>query len=276
MSISDEVLNNMGSLESLISERGYTTGVVSMNGETIVRNEFDPTAPPIPAQNPYAIPGGAPQQYGEGVVPQPVLPAQPAPQPRPVAPQVPQVSEEQYQAAMAYANRMREAAEQAAVQRQEAEDRLWLESIAHLPQVEQDREILLRYNQQLETVLTQSQQSEQARAQAEEADEQENAKEIVAWTLATRHGLPWGNDGVRNALLSAPDRRTMDTIVAGLKTLTPAQQVRATQALAPQQQLTPAQVAANQVIRDHNKKRRAMHLKPDTRVTDPIVGQPCT
>ena len=184
MSVSDEVLNNMGSLEGLIAERGYTTGIVSMQGETVVRNEFDPTAPAISAQNPYAAAGavsnaygvspfphgGVPQVPGQGVVPQPVVaPAQPV-QPY-VAPQpaAPQISSEQYQAAMAYAARMRDEAESLALAKQEAEDQLFLESIAHLPQDAQDAQVALRYAQQLESVLTQNEETERERAAAEEA-----------------------------------------------------------------------------------------------------------
>lgn len=251
MSVSEEVLNNMGSLEGLISSREYTTGVVPMRGETVVRNEFDPTAPPISAQNPYATPGGVPQSGESGVVPQFTPPAQPVQQPVAQPPPVsrqPQISAEQYQAAMAYADRMREQAEASALAQQDAEDNLFLESIAHLSQVEQDREILLRYNKQLESAFVADQETKREREAREEAEEQEIAKETVAWKLATQNGLPWGNEGIRAALLASPDRRTMDAIIAGLTSLSPAQQVAATQAMVPAAAPTPAQVAAQQLV----------------------------
>ena len=259
MSISEDVLNNMGSLEGLIAERGYTTGIVPMQGETVVRNEFDPIAPAVSAQNPYAaagavspFPHGAvPETPGLGVVPQsvaaPAPPVQPYVAPRPAAPQI---STEQYQAAMAYAARMRDEAEQLALAKQEVEDQLFLESIAHLPQDAQDAQVALRYAQQLESVLTKNEETNRERAAAEEEEEQRYYKGEVAYKLATKAGLPWGNEGIRNALLSAPDRRTMDSIIAGLRTLTPAQQTAAAAGLAPQQPvaMTPAQIAAQQLV----------------------------
>src|SRR5688500_6721965 len=126
MSVSEEVLNNMGSLEGLIAERGYTTGVVRMQGETILRTEFDPSAPAISDQDPYAVREVVPAQSSPGVVPGTASPAQPVQQPVAQPQQAqPQISKEQYQAAMAYANRMREQAEQAAIDKQEAEDKLF-------------------------------------------------------------------------------------------------------------------------------------------------------
>jgi len=236
--VSDEILNNMGSLEGLLSERGYTTATVPMRGETVVRNEFGPGAQPVPVEGLYAPPGVVPQS-GTGVVPQTAVPAQPVqpvvqPQPQP---QQPQISVEQYQAAMAYAQRMQEAAEQAAREKQEQEDLRFLDSISHLPQVEQDREILIRYNKQLEAAYKAQQDEVTTDRERQEEEEQLAAKEQVAWTLAMRNRLPWENEGVRNALMAAPDRRTMDSIVAGLAAYATPRAVAQ----------TPAQVAAGVV-----------------------------
>ena len=237
--VNDEILNNMGSLEGYLKERAYTVATVPMQGETIVRNEFGPDANPI-ASDPFnAVPGVAPQG-GMGVVPQTAPPAQPVQQPvvrQSVAPQQPQISMEQYQAALAYAQQQRQAAEEAETARREAEDQRFLDSINHLPQVQQDREILIRYNKQLEEAFLAQQRREQQTVEQREEEEQLEAKHQVAWTLAMKNRLPWENPGVQAALMAAPDRRTMDSIVSGLASYQPI--VQATQ--------TPAQVAAQVV-----------------------------
>lgn len=252
--VDEEILNNMGSLEGLLSERGYTTATVPMQGETVVRNEFGPGAPPVSAQDPYAAPGASPQDVS-GVVPQPVPAAQPVQQY--VQPQQPQISVEQYQAAMAYAQRMEQAAQESARNLQEAEDLRFLASIEHLPQVEQDREILIRYNKQLEAAYQGVTTERQTELETREEQEQLDAKEQVAWTLAMRNRLPWENEGVRAAILAAPDRRTMDSIVAGLaQYATPARNGAAQ---------TPAQIAGQVVAapaRGSNSGTRPNAVKP--------------
>jgi len=232
--IDETILNNMGSLEGLLSEREYSTAVVPMQGETVVRNEFGTGPVTAPGPGDYAANGVVPQG-GNGVVPQqPYLPAQPSPQPA----QPPQVSVQQYHAAMAYASQMQAAAQEAARQRLELEDQLFLARIADLDESEQNAAILYRHNQQLQAAnrgLSETLQERQAR---EEEEEQEEAKVGVAMVLALRNGLPWENQGVKNALLAAPDRQTMDSIIEGLKQVVPRPQYLGQ---------TPAQVAAGQI-----------------------------
>jgi len=234
--VSPDVLNNMGDLSGLLAERGYTTATVAMDGETVVRNPYG-TESSFPADGTQYVTHGAQPEQQPGVVPPPQAPAQPVQQP-----QQPQVSLQQYQAAMSYAARMQQAAQEAARLKLEAEDEAWLAGIAHLPQLEQDREILIRHNQRLQEANNHLYETDQQRREREEEEEQLEAKEIVAWTLATQHGLPWGNEGVRTALMSAPDRQTMDAMINGLRALTPAQQA---QVAAPQ---TRAQVAGQQFV----------------------------
>ena len=248
--ISDDVLNNMGSLESLLSERGYTTATVPMNGETVVRNEFGPGADPVPAAGLYAPPGVVPT-IPAGVVPgtspapqpangqQPVQPylLQGQVQPRPQRP-ADVVSREQYEAAMTYAARMQQAAEATARAKLEAEDEAFLADVKiRFPgdEVAQDREILIRYNQQLQEANQAMANRYQSDAAQREAREQLESKYEVAEVLATKAGIPWELPGVQAALMNAPTRQQMDVIIDGLRAMTPRQQQ--------QLQQTPAQVA---------------------------------
>lgn len=228
--VDETILNNMGSLDGLLSERGYATATVAMNGEAVVRNDVGtgPVTQPSPGE--YAAPGVVPQD-GQGVAPQPVLPAQPV---------QPTVSVNEYHAAMAYAARMQAAAQEATREKIAADDKLFLQSIQDLSELEQNAAILYRHNQQLQAANQGLSQTLTQRQQQEDEAEQEEAKHGVAMVLAMRNGLPWENPGVQAALLSAPDRQTMDQIVSGLRQALPQAQVG--------QQQTPAQVAAGQIV----------------------------
>ena len=117
---------------------------------------------------------------------------------------------------MAYAQPMEQAALQAAADRREAEDQAFLNSIAHLPKVEQDREVLIRYNQQLEQAYRGMQETVQQREAREEAEEQEQAKAFIGMRLALRAALPWGDPDIQATIMSAEDRPRMERIVATL------------------------------------------------------------
>ena len=236
--VDETILNSMGSLDGLLSERGYTTATVPMQGESVVRNEFGtgPVTAPGPAD--YATHGVVPQP-ASGVETPNGLPAQPASVPQ--QPAQPQVSVEQYHAAMAYAARMQAAAQEAAREKLEAEDRLFLQSIADLSEMEQNAAILYRHNQQLQAANQGLSETLQQQQQREEEEEQAEAKHGVAMVLAFRNGLPWENPGVQAALLAAPDRATMDQIVTGLKAALP-------QPAAQYGQQNPAQIAAQQIV----------------------------
>ena len=209
--VTQDVLDNMGDLGTYIGGREYTTAVVAMNGETVVSNPYGTVSETLAPAGAYAAPGVAPQGQ-HGVVPQAGAPAQPS------LPPVPQqtISNEQYQAAMAYAQRMEQAALAAAAERREAEDQAFLQSIAHLPKVEQDREVLIRYNQQLEQAYRGMQETVQQREAREEAEEQEQAKAFIGMRLAIKAGLPWGDPDIQATIMSAEDRPRMERIVATL------------------------------------------------------------
>lgn len=246
--VTPDILSNMGSLDKLLTERGYTTATVPMQGDgenaVVVRNPISAGEADLRDPEVYAA-GGVAQQPQQGVTPQAAAPAQP------VQPQQPQVSHEQYQAAMAYAARMQAQSEQAAIREQESQDQLFLDSISHLPQVEQDREILIRYNRQLEQRLQGADNQVQTLRETVHEREQRVAKEDVAWSLAMENGLHWENDAVKDLLLRAEDGNQMRQIAAYLSTMTPRQQQQVAQQAAPvqqPQQLTPTQVAAQQMV----------------------------
>lgn len=209
--VSQDILDNMGDLSTYIGGREYTTAVVAMNGETVVSNPYGTVSETLAPAAPHAVPGAFPQQQ-PGVVPQSGVPAQPS------LPPVPQqtISNEQYQAAMAYAQRMEQAALAAAAERREAEDQAFLQSIAHLPKVEQDREILIRYNQQLEQAYRGLHETVAEREAREEAEEQQQAKAFIGMRLALKAGLPWGDPDIQATIMSAEDRPRMERIVAAL------------------------------------------------------------
>jgi hypothetical protein len=247
--VSDDILNNMGSLEGLLSERGYTTATVPMQGETIVRNEFGPGAAPVPAEGFYAPPGVVPQG-APGVVPGASYQPQPAPavqpyllQQQPVVRQQPaqnQISREQYDAALAYAGRMQQAAEEKTREKLEAEDKAFMLDLDQRfgdDQVAKDREVLIRYTQQLQSANESMYETMQERAERQEAQEQLTSKYEVAEILATGAGIPWELPGIQQALMNAPTMESMESIVAGLSAMTPRQQ----QSLPAQP--TPAQLA---------------------------------
>jgi hypothetical protein len=206
--VSQDILDNMGDLSTYIGGREYSTAVVAMNGETVVSNPYGTVSETLAPAGPHAAPGAFPQQQ-QGVVPQPVAPVQPS------LPPVPQrtISDQQYQAAMAYAQRMEQAALQAAADRREAEDQAFLNSIAHLPKVEQDREVLIRYNQQLEQAYRGLNETVAQREAREEAEEQEQAKAFIGMRLAINAGLPWGDPDIQATIMSAEDRPKMERIV---------------------------------------------------------------
>lgn len=236
--VSPDILANMGDLSALIETRGYTVATVPMSGgpgnERVERNPYGPESE-YPAGQFAPVTHGVVPQGQPGVVPQQAPAVQPVPQR-----QQPQISLQQYQAAIDYARRMEQVAQQTAEAQLRAEDEAFLASIEHLPTIEQEREIAVRYAQQLEQANQHLYESEQQRREREEAEEQEDAKETVAWHIATQNGLPWGNAGIRDALLNAPDRPTMDRIAAGLRAMTPQQQQQ-------QIQQTPAQIAGQMV-----------------------------
>lgn len=238
--VSPDILANMGDLSGLLNTRGYTTATVPMSGtpgnERVERNPYGPeTEYPGVAYNQET--GGVVPQGQPGFVPQPVPPQQPVQQ----RPQ-PQISQQQYQAAIDYAHRMEQVAQQTAEEKLRSEDEMFLAGIDHLPILEQEREIAIRYAQQLERANQHLYETEQQRRAREEQEDQEDSKETVAWHLATQAGLPWANPGVRNALLNSPDRPTMDSIVAGLQAMIPRSQPQPMQ-----YQQTPAQVAGQMV-----------------------------
>ena len=247
--VTPDILSNMGSLEKLLSERGFTTATVPVQGDPgsdqvrVVRNEVGAGEVDVRDPELYATPGVVQQQPQPGVAPQQVVPDQPGGQPSALQQQQPaqqQVSVQQYQAAMAYAARMQAQAEAAAQAAQEAEDDKFLADIAHLPQAEQDREILIRYNRQLEERLEQTEGRAQQIQETVQQREQREAKEDVAWQLAMVNGLHWENPAVQKWLMSANTRQEMDETVAYLRSLTPAQQAQVARTQPVQ---TPTQVA---------------------------------
>lgn len=248
--VSDDILNNMGSLEGLLSERGYTTATVPMQGETIVRNEFGPGAAPVPAEGFYAPPGVVPHG-APGVVPGASPQPQPVPAPQPyllqqqpvVRQQQPAqntISREQYDAAMAYAGRMQQAAEEKTREKIEAEDKAFMLDLDHRfgdDQTAKDREVLIRYTQQLQSANESMYETMQERSERQEAQEQLKSKYEVAEILASEAGIPWELPGIQQALMNAPTMASMESIVGGLRAMTPRQQ----QTLPAQP--TPAQLA---------------------------------
>ena len=235
--VTPDILSNMGSLDKLLTERGYTTATVPMEGERVVRNPVAAGDADVRDPEVYAVDGVFPQQQVPGVTPQPQAPVQPVQVPQP------QISQEQYQAAMAYATRMQQQAQAQAERNQEIEDQRFLDSIAHLPQVEQDREILIRYNQQLEQALTTERGQRVHLQETQEEAEQREAKADVAWTVAMQHRLHWENPAVQDLMMAAEDKTSMLRIAGYLATLTPRQQMQVAQQTQTQAQ-TPAQVAA--------------------------------
>jgi hypothetical protein len=156
------------------------------------------------------------------------------------------VPQEQYEAAMAYAARMQQAAEEKTREKLEAEDEAFLADIQQRfpgDQVAQDREILIRYNQQLQQANESMYETFQERIERQEAREQLEAKYEVAEVLAKEAGLAWHLPVIQESLMDAPDRATMDRRIAGFQALTPRQQ----QQLQAQPQ-TPAQVAGQQLV----------------------------
>jgi len=172
-------------------------------------------------------------------VAQPYL-LQQAPVVPPPTPAAAGISREQYEAAIAYAGRMQQAAEEKTREKLEAEDRAFMLDLDHRfgdDQVAKDREILIRYTQQLQAANESMYETFQEREERREAQEQQYYKYEVAEILATEAGIPWELPGIQTALMNAPDKASMDAIVAGLKAMTPRQQ----QTLPAQP--TPAQLA---------------------------------
>src|SRR4051812_15678888 len=107
--VTPDILSNMGSLEKLLSERGFSTATVPIQGDPgpdqvrVVRNEVGASGADVRDPELYATQGVMQQQQQPGVAPQPVAPVQPA---QPLQPQQPAISQERYEAAMAYAARM--------------------------------------------------------------------------------------------------------------------------------------------------------------------------
>lgn len=227
--ISQEQLDNMGSLEGYLSERPYQMGTVLMtDDDRIVRDEGQYAPEGAPSQPPYAAPGVAPASQ-QRVVPPQTAPAQPVQS---------GISQAQYQAAMAYAHRAEQAAQQLARENIEIEEQAFLAQISHMSEEDQDVLITRRHNQQL-MAANQAMAEAIARedAQSDASEEQEN-KAKVAMILSLRAGLPWDQADVRKRVLRADSIEEMSDEIRFLGQMYPQQQ------RAQQQQQTQAQVAA--------------------------------
>lgn len=231
------IAENLGSLEGYLGNQQYTTAHVPMNGETVVRNSFGvgPVTEPDPAN--YAPQGVAPQY---------------------AAPQQSGVSQDQWNAMVAYAQRMEQTAQSAAQQAIQQEESLFLAQLDYavemgqMTESQRDVQIVLRRNQQLETSQQTMAQRMQAEADAQEEAEQMDAKTRISFREAMNHGVNWFNPDVRKTVLEAQDLEDMRSKLRVLQMypgarLTPemmraGQQQSYAQGQAPQQ--TQAQVAA--------------------------------
>lgn len=248
--ISQEVLNNMGSLDGYLDGRGYTNGVVAMQGETIVRDERGVGPVAAPEQQVYA-PDGVVPRGDSGLAPQPALPAQPV---------QPAISQEQFDAAMLHAQQMRQIAFEANRQRLMAEEQAFVDAVNRDPYLNDEQKyikLLERQNGQFQQANEAQQNEIRRREQLEYQSDQEKSKFEVAAVLATNSGLNfWGDANLRKQILRAETKTDMDEIISSYAAYAPRT------AQSPQQ--TPAQVAGGLVAapaRGANSGNGRPHVK---------------
>lgn len=184
------IAQNLGSLEGYLGDRQYTTAQIPMQGEHVARFEG--------GLGPVTAPG--PQDYApQGVAPQ----AQPG------------VSQDQFNAMVAYAQRMEATAQQAAQQAIQAEEAQFLAQLDYavemgqMTESQRDVQIVLRRNQQLEQSHMTMAQRLQQEADAQEEAEQMDAKTRISFREAMQHGVNWFHPDVRNTILEAQDLEDM-------------------------------------------------------------------
>jgi hypothetical protein len=224
----ESILGAMGSLEDYLAGKQEQTGTFGL--------VEDPTSPTgfkmlrdADGAAVWAPPGQNPQTYVAPQQPQPIPQVGPVPGTtpfsQPVAPPrtEPAISPEQFQAMAERVSQMEEAALQLSRERLEADDKAFIASLS-APQADgsylsEEQQLLLmadRYIEQLTTSNDAMAQRMQQEEQNQDAQDQQVAKQIVAYRKAVeQHKLPWTVD-IRDHLMDLPTPEAMDRYLGQL------------------------------------------------------------
>lgn len=217
------------SLRPVLQNTPYQAGSTTQlnEGVNLLGLGQDPSAPPgvqqvhqqyVMQQNPQANP------LGQQIISAPSggMPGQTAGQPQiPYAGNQPQFTQ-------ADIDRYRALALSAAQSRIDAEERAFQAEIATLPDDDKERRVLERELEQAHQVNGWLNQNQQSIGQAQ----QQQAKNMWGFVIATQSGLPYNNPAIKTAMLAANDENEMRNIAQGLVNLiTGSQSQQATQQL---------------------------------------------
>lgn len=214
----EQILSAMGSLEDYLAgvpEQTATFGLTedpgSPTGYRIARDAdgaavFNPSGQPVPAGTPQQFPPG-------GQVPGTVAFQQPAPPQRQAQPGIsPQQYEQAQREAAAERDRarqMEEAAIQLAREKLETEDALFMAGLQNMSDEEQQLALYQRYLEQMTISNEGMARRLEEIEQTQEREDQEAAKQIVAYRKTTASRLPWTIE-IRDALMDLPTPERMD------------------------------------------------------------------